>query len=256
MGLPSLPRRIGAMLRGRLPSPVIAWATRAAAGFEQQLDDCEAVPHRTAAETLAQALGFSRAKRELLGGTLDLLQVSFDVADNVADRYEDAGKSRGYTRHYRRIPEAALVCLPALLTSTAVQILHEGFPAPVYAPGSAGRRLLHVLGDMVVGQGTTTTARHVALVSGRQGLLLCLPVWLVAPGQARWQRRLSALESWAFRFGQTWEYRQAHAEQPTLRSASQLARSMLRTRRAWPDFSPFLPGEQLAESALIRPAVC
>ena len=256
MGSRSLPGRIQATLRGRLPNAVIAWARHAATAFTEQLDDCHAVPHRTVVEPLARALGFSAVRRDLLGNVLDLLQTAFDVADNVADWPEDAGRQRRYTRHYRGIPAAALVCLPALLVGATIEILHEAFPAPEFSTPLAGQRLLQALGAMAVGQGTPTGARHVALVSGRQGSLLCLPAWLVAGSDARWRRRLAAVESWAYRFGQTWEYRQAHAERPSPASTRALARAMLAARRAWPEFSPFRPGEALAEDALVRPAVC
>ena len=256
MGSPSLPGRLAASLGGRLPRPAIAWARQAAKAFAEQLDECQAQPHRMVVEALAQALTFSPAQRQVLGTTLDLLQISFDLADNVADWHEDIDQQRRYTRHYRGIPAAALVCLPTLLTGTALAILHESFPAKAFSATLAERRLLHTLGSMVVGQGTPPGARHVALVSGCQGLLLCLPVWLVAGRDPRWRRRLAALESWAYRFGLTWEYRQAHAERPTPASAKALDRALRAARRSWPRFSPFLPGQALAQEALVSPSLC
>jgi hypothetical protein len=257
MGLSSLSRRVRVLLEGRLPRPTVGWAIRAAAGFEHQLRDSEAFPHRTVTEALARSLGIPRAKRHRLGGTLDLLQTAFDLADNIADRDEDVRAGRSYAGHYRGVPEAALLCLPALLTSSAIQILHETFPESRYATSLAGRRVIRILGDMVVGQGApNASSRHIALVSGKQGLLLCLPFWLVARRGSRWKARLSVLEGWAFRFGRTWEYRQAHAERPTIENARALARAAAEARRAWPPFSPFLAGEPLAPDLLVPSAVC
>jgi hypothetical protein len=257
MDLPSLPGRVRLLLKGRLPGPTVVWASRAAAGFEQQLRDSDAFPHRTVTEAIARSLRIPRGKREILGGALDLLQTAFDLADNIADREQDVGAGRNYTAHYGRIPEAALVCMPALLTSSAVQILHEAFPKPSYAPRFAGQRLIRVLGDMVAGQGTSgASRRRVALVSGKQGLLLCLPFWLVAARGPRGKKRLAIVENWAFRFGCTWEYRQAHLDRPTVARKRALELALASVQRAWPSFSPFLAGEPLASDVLVPSAVC
>jgi len=245
------------LLQGRLPGPIVAWASHVAAGFEQQLRDSDAFPHRTVTEAIACSLRIPHGKRQLLGGALDLLQTAFDLADNIADREQDVGAGRNYAAHYGGIPEAALVCMPALLTTSAMQILHETFPEPSYAPRFAGQRLLRVLGDMVAGQGASgESRRRVALVSGKQGLLLCLPFWLVTGSGARAKKRLAILENWAFRFGCTWEYRQAHLDRPTLARKRALERALASARRAWPSFSPFLAGEPLASDVLVPSAVC
>ena len=257
MDLPSLPGRVRLLLKGRLPGPTVVWASRAAAGFEQQLHDSEAFPHRTVTEAIARSLRIPRGKRQVLGGALDLLQTAFDLADNIADREQDVRAGRSYAAHYGGIPTAALVCMPALLTSSVVQILHEAFPEPSYAPRFAGQRLIRVLGDMVAGQGTSGEGRRrVALVSGKQGLLLCLPYWLVATSGARTKKRLAILENWAFRFGCTWEYRQVHLDRPTLARERALGRALASARRAWPSFSPFLAGEPLAPDVLVPSAGC
>jgi hypothetical protein len=146
--------------------------------------------------------------------------------------------------------------LPALLTGTAVQLLHEGFPEPGFASGLAGRRLLSTLGEMALGQGEAPgSARKIALVSGRQGLLLCLPFWLVAR-RPYWRARLPKLELWAYRFGRTWELRELHAEQGSPASRRALARALTETVRAWPRFSPFRPGDGLSPELLGLQVVC
>lgn len=229
---------------------------RAAFALQDQLADVGALPHRTVIEVAAVALGLERRRRAVLGGAMDLLQVAIDLADNLADRAADVVAGRRYLRHYRGIPEATLLCLPALLTGTAVQFVHEEFPEPAFASASAGRRLLRVLGDMAVGQGAASgSARKVALVSGRQGLLLCLPFWLVARRRP-WRTRLRTLEAWAYRFGRTWELREVDAEERSAASRQTLARALAEARRAWPRFSPFRPGEALSPALLGPQRVC
>ncbi len=255
MKSPSLPARVRRALLRRLPLPVVGWATRAAAALQDQLDEVRAQPHRVLVETTARALGLSHASR--LGSAMDVLQTAIDLADNLADRQADAESGRGYTRHYARIPEPALLCLPALLVGGAVQIVHEAFPEPDYASRMAGQRLLRVLADMAVGQGVPAgSSRRIALVSGKQGLLLCLPFWLLARQDSPWRARLRMVETWAYCFGRTWELRQMQTEQPVAGTSRALARALTETRRTWPGFSPFRTGEVLSPALLGPPCLC
>jgi hypothetical protein len=185
---------VRAALSGYLPARVVAWSGRAARVLEDQLRASHAVAHREIVVPMAQAVGMRPLRQAALGDILDLLQTAIDLADNLADREEDAAAGKAEAKSYPGVPGAALLCLPALLVGTAEQILYEEFRRPRYRPDYASGRLLETLGQMTVGQGLPTgDRRHLDLVSGQQGVLLCLPFWLVSH-RPPWNRRRKVIE--------------------------------------------------------------
>jgi hypothetical protein len=256
--VPPLYRRIGPTLERRLPPRLIPWVRRLADSLDRQLRASGAVPHRALAAPIARWAGFSRAGVDTLGAVLDLVQLAIDVADNVADLEQDRRDGRAHVDAYDRIPRAAAVCVPALLVGVALCRLGECFPAPAYRPLYGCRRLLEVLGDMSVGQGEGSQgAARVDLVSGRQGLLLCLPCWLRGPGAGHVTRRRTArLEAWAFAFGRTWEHHQRYLEERSAAAYAGYRSAAAAAAGAWPDFGPFTGRGPLRRVALIPTGLC
>ena len=250
-----LPTRVRAALSGRLHSRVAVWSGRVAQVLANQLQASHAVPHRELALRMARAVGMGQSQQTALGDIVDLLQTAIDLADNLADREEDVAAGRAQARSYPGVPSAALYCLPALLVGTAAAILYETFGRPKYQVDRAWGRLLETLGQMTVGQGLPTGhRRHLDLVSGQQGVLLCLPFWLVSH-RPPWDRRLRVIERWAFLYGRTWEYHQRLLESGTSLAARDFDRAVARARAAWPEFEPF-GTEDLSARALIPAGLC
>jgi hypothetical protein len=253
----SLSKRVAHIAKPYLPLRVQQWCGRAATVLEGQLRDNAALPHSALVVPAARALGLRQALAETLGAVLDLLQTAIDVADNVADRAEDAATRAPMEVRYALIPPAALTCLPSLLVGVAVAKLHDAFDEKRFRTSYCCRRALGILGNMATGQGIHKRhARHRELVSGEQGLLLCLPFWLVSRPGPGWRRQLSQVEAWAYRFGLSWELRQEHLQLATSAAASAYRAGVEAARRCWPTFGPFVDGGPLSARNLVGRGLC
>ncbi|HEY8927244.1 MAG TPA: hypothetical protein VIU64_22830 [Polyangia bacterium] len=242
--------RVDAVAREYAPTPIRRWCGEAALTLQRQLEARGALPHASIAVPAAEALGLNRPLAEGVGLVFDLLQTAIDVADNIADVEEDA--SAGRPPVYLGIPKAALICLPSLLTGMALSHLTSTFEEGQFGTSYSCRRILQILGAMTLGQSVPKPdVRHDQLVSGRQGVLLCLPFWLVAKRSPAWRRRLPRVERWSYRFGLTWEARERRLDMPTGAAVAAHQRSLVAAQRAWPDFAPFRPGDALSAQALI-----
>jgi hypothetical protein len=254
--LEGLPQRVGSQVGNAYGEAVGAWAGRAAESFRAQLADASALPHRFITDHYSRELGFDAREIDALGNALDLLQVSFDLADNLADRELDAALGRSYLASCDDIPFASLLCLPAVLSNCAIAILYEHFPSDRFNPGVAVSKASLAIGAMVRGQGEpANSAQRIELVSGRQGLLLCLPFWL-ASDPSSLPCTVSDFEAWAYLFGCTWELHQVHLEENTESSRTAWHRAVAEARLAWPSFGPFAAGGPLAPQATMSGCLC
>src|SRR5262245_3586441 len=136
-----LPARIDRIIGARYGTSVTEWAVVAATALKDQLTDNSGLPHRYITDHLALELGFEPREVEVIGDMLDVLQVSFDCADNIADREDDLLAGRSYAAAYESVPLAVLTYLPAILASHAVDLLYRNFSRPGFAPAYAGQRL-------------------------------------------------------------------------------------------------------------------
>jgi len=159
---------------------------------------------------------------------LELLQVAIDLEDNLVDW--DIDRLAQLPEHKRYdSPRDALHPVPALLVAIAIAELARLGPSGPHACAL----LCRVLDAMTAGQAAPEeSAERVALASGEQGLLLCLPVWLMVhdPAIAAATR---SVEDWARAFGATWELRERS-------DAYALQRAASRARFLWPELPPFL----------------
>jgi hypothetical protein len=130
------------------------------------------------------------------------------------------------------------------MLGVVVAALFQRFPSPRYDPARAAERLMGVLGRMVVGQGRgRPDPRRIDGISGEQGRLYALPLWLTTDRSADHEARLGAVERWGFEFGRTWQLRREMIEAPgEPRWAEELAQAERRALAAWPGFPPFTAG--------------
>jgi hypothetical protein len=230
------------------PPPVPSWCREAAGALERQLNGRRARAHSALLVPLARAIGLPRPAT--VGVVLDLLQTAIDLADNLADVEED--RAAGRPPAYTTAPREALVCLPSLLVGMAMSRLASAYGEASFRSSYATRRVLGVLATMVVGQALPKShRRHDELVSGHQGLLLCLPFWLVSKRDPTWRRRLPRIERWAMAFGRTWEARERHGASPTRATSAAYRASVVAAHRSWPTFAPFRRGDAGAPDALL-----
>lgn len=254
--LEGLPRRIATLVGDAYGSEVGAWAGRAAESFRAQLAEAGARPHRFVTDLYAPSLGFEAGEIAAIGDALDLLQVSFDLADNVADRELDAALGRSYLRACEDVPLAVLTYLPAVLAARSTAVLYEHFRSERFNVSRAVSKTAAAVGAMVRGQGEPSDSPlRVDLVSGRQGLLLCLPFWLSSERSAL-PCPLADFEDWAYRFGSTWELNQVQLADKTEASRAAYSEAVLNARLAWPSFGPFAPGGPLSPRATMPGCLC
>lgn len=249
----NLPDRIRCSLADRLPAPTASWIYAAALAFEDQLVENRAPSHAELMLPIAHWLDFPEPQLRAMGDALDLLQVAFDYADNLVDADADAARGRKYQLRYRDIPCEAAPCLPALLCSLSLERLVLTF-------GERGsyaiQRVVGVLADMARGQGSLDPGLQVELISGRQALLLCLPVWLSPRHDELTVGVRDELERWAVSWGNTWQLQQQHRELGTAASHFALSEAIARAHACWPQVGPFRPDQRLAAAACLSSGVC
>jgi hypothetical protein len=239
----------------RYGAEVGRWAGLAGQCFSQQLVDNAAQPHRFMTDRFAGALGYSEAESDALGEVLDTLQVSFDLADNLADREADRARGCNYLGACENVPLAVLTYLPAVLAASAIDLVYTAFRSEKFTPAAAVAKLGKVIGEMVRGQAEPSgSPRRVDLLSGKQGLLLCLPFWL-REGATDLPCPTLYFEQWAYQFGCTWELNQVHRDGGSPESRAAWTNAMLETRLSWPRFGPFGPGGPLQAQALFPACV-
>lgn len=218
------------------------------------LENC-AHPHRFLTDRFAGALGYSENETSALGDVLDVLQVSFDLADNLADRESDRVAGRNYLAPCEDVPLAVLSYLPAVLSASAIDLIYTTFCAERFTPQAAVAKLGTVIGQMVLGQAEPDgSPRRVDLLSGKQGLLLCLPFWL-RDGSPDLPCPTPCFEQWAYQFGCTWELNQVVRDGGANHGQAAWTNAMLETRLSWPRFGPFGPGGALQARALFPECV-
>ena len=254
--LEGLPRRVGALVGDSYGAEVGSWAARAAESFRAQLADLGALPHRFMTDLYAPCLGFDAREVAAIGDVLDLLQVSFDLADNLADRERDAALGRSYMKPCEDLPLAVLTYLPAVLACRSLAVLYEHFREARFNASLAAVKTAAAVGAMVRGQAEPDhSPLRVDLVSGRQGLLLCLPFWLFSD-RKELPCSVSDFEDWAFRFGATWELNQVYVDEKTEASRSAWHDAVVSARLSWPSFGPFAADGPLAARATLPGCVC
>lgn len=249
----SLPERVRALAEQRLRSPVAAWMHSAALAFGDQLAENDAPAHRDVLLPIADWLGFAAQQRDAMGDSLDLLQVAFDYADNLVDAEADAARGRAYQQRYAEIPREVGPCLPALLCSLALERLSAAFGmGATYAI----ERVVSVLADMARGQGTLDPTLQIELISGKQALLLCLPLWLAPDHHELTPAIRKAIEEWATLWGNTWQLQQEYAELGSAASHFALRQAVARAQEGWPGVGPFRDGERLARNTCLPGPIC
>jgi hypothetical protein len=254
--LEGLPARVAALVGGSHGDEVGSWAGLAAEAFRAQLADNGALPHRFVTDLYAGSLGFDPREIRAIGDALDVLQVSFDLADNVADRELDARLGRSYTKSCDGVPLAVLTYLPAVLASRGISIVYEHFKDDRFNATCAVAKASAAIGAMLRGQAEPPdSARRVDLLSGRQGLLLCLPFWLLVD-RSLLPCPLADFEAWAYQFGSTWELNQVHLAEKTEASREAWHEAVLNARLSWPSFGPFAAGGPLAPRAAMPGCLC
>ncbi len=208
--------------------------------------------HRSVVEPLCEWLGWAAEQRARLGHSLDLIQIAFDLADNLADEESDALEGRAYSSAYHGIPHAVRFSLPAYLISACYANLLGGFPEG----GRAAVPKVHaVLSEMIVGQSLPSGVQKAGLVSGSQGRLLCLPAWLSPSHPQLSSQRVAELERWAQAWGTTWELETLHRSSGCAESRRAWIESVRQAHRNWPRYGPFAAREALSASRNLRP-VC
>ena len=221
---------------------------------EQQLREGSGVSHGVFVYRLAVGMGYRPAAASEIGMILDALQPVMDLADNLADEELDRalGRSR-YLEHYRDIPRETLYCLPAMMASAIVAHMHRAFPVSAFGTHLACRRLLATVGSMSLGQGLPLDdASRIDAISGQEGRLFCLPLWLWPDTTPAHLKRIERAEAWAVAYGRTWQLAIDAREQPGDATAvARLRDGAQRAVAAWPDFPPFRPGELFSAEAVL-----
>lgn len=249
---PSLVDGVRDAFEGEVEPSLLEALVAVAAGTQGRLLSEGGSPLHVLVDAIARSLGFPDARRCDLRAVIDLLQVMIDLCDDLADVEVDRRAGREVARHLEETPLAVLQCLPSLLAMRATALLYDSFPPPAYAAAGAVARLRQTLGRMALGQGyADASAEKIARVSGDQGRLLCLPYWLSAEALAA--QRLAEVEKWSYVYGVTWELRAQARDARSAAARFALARSVAAARAAWPRFSPFRQGEDLAWEALLPP---
>lgn len=239
---------------GRVEGTLVDALNAAARATERQLADDGGHPLHALTDVICATLPFPPLQRRALAMIVDLVQVTIDLVDNLADAEEDRRCGRAFRAELDRIPQPLLQCLPSILSMRAVSLLYDGFPAETYAPSVAAGKLQIILCRMALGQGLTDGSKSkIDRISGEQGTLLCLPYWL-APNSLP-DASLGAVEAWARLYGVTWEMRCQAEEARTPAAQIALAQSVIAARKAWPQLTPFREGEPLAWTRLLPPGL-
>jgi len=248
-----LSERLQAALTGWSAPELVRWSCAAASAFEAQLRDTAGVTHREVARPISEWLGFTPSEHDAIGDSLDLLQVAFDLADNISDAEEDRRLGRGYNDAYAEIPKAVCISLPAYLIATACESLRRCFEPSGHSVSVALGNVHQVLGSMLLGQSMQDPVRKAELVSGSQARLLCLPAWLRTDHPLLQPNRLEGLHRWAESWGTSWQLGFEFAEQRTAHLHALWLRSTRLARAEWPPFGPFVPGQTLAADQHLTP---
>ncbi len=210
------------------------------------------VSHGFVAFHLAVGLGMVPDDAREAAEMLDVMQPSWDLADNLVDVELDRALGRDPDARYRGIPRESLPFLPALLLASAVSGLHSRYPAPTWDPGNASRRLLGALARMNVAQGLPLDhPNRNDDLSGEFGRIVCLPLWLL-PRAHTLAPRVDACERWAVLWGRTLQLRWEAQEFPAdAHRRDRLERAIQEARVAWPSFPPFVAGGSFACEAVL-----
>ncbi len=252
-----LPDRVFAIITTQYGPVVADWAARGAGAFRRQLLDVGGLPHRFITDQYAGALGYAQPEVATLGDVLDVLHVSFDLADNIADRDADLDQGHSYLSECAGVPLGVLTYLPAILASRATDLIYERFSGAKFAPRSAVARLSSAIGAMVRGQAEPSGApARIELLSGEQGLLLCLPFWLLPEGAPGLPCTVQAFERWAYEFGRTWELGQVYRGARSVASHGAWMTAIRRAREHWPSFGPFGIDGPLGQHAVFPTCLC
>lgn len=235
-----------------LEAPLDAWVRAVMASTDATLAARGGVTHRALVEPIARAVGLDDAHVDRCGAVLDAAQVMVDLVDNLTDLPKDLARGVSPLSACADVPTAALFCMPSVIAGCLMSGIHRFFPAPLRGAAAAARATT-VFGRMVVGQAADDESdARVDLASGMQGLLCCLPLWLVFDDSPAHRARLVAIERWAFAYGRTWELREAAAEAPASSSAALRYRAACAAaREAWPSMRPFAEGDELSARALL-----
>lgn len=212
------------------------------------------VSHGSLTRRLALGLGMSSEEADRIGTLFDALQPIVDLVDNITDRELDhrAGKADP-EEPYAGVPREVLYGLPTLMMACVTSGLFRFFPADRYNTPFAAQRFISALGKMTYGQGQDPEdPARIDNISGHQGLLFCLPLWLLPDPGPEDRGRMEALECWAFEYGRVWQLSLDFFEDPgCLAGLRRLNEGLSRTRAAWPGFDPFLPGQDFSRQALL-----
>lgn len=235
-----------------LEPPLDGWVRAVMASTDATLSTRGGVTHRALVEPIARSVGLEEVSVDRCGAVLDAAQVMVDLVDNLTDLPKDLARGVSPLAACGGVPTAALFCMPSVLAGCLMSGIHRFFPAPLRGAAAAARATT-VFGRMVVGQAADDGSdARVDLASGMQGLLCCLPLWLVFDDSPSHRERLVATERWAFSYGRTWELREAAAEAPDDPSAARRYRDACEVARAaWPAMSPFAEGDELSARALL-----
>lgn len=189
--------------------------------------------------TLGLGLGGDLARG--CGTLIDALQIAVDMADNLADEELDQAHGRCYNGLYADIPADCRPALPALMVGAVVTALFRRFPPPRFDAPYAAERLMRVLGLMTTGQGRSRSdPLRIDHISGEQGRLYALPLWVSRDGSERHDALLEVVETWGFEFGRTWQLQREVIETTNEPHwTTELERAEQRAMKAWPGFPPF-----------------
>mgnify|MGYP007066194188 FL=1 len=237
----------------RLPPDAVALIKAAADATDRQyLDVGGGLSHGLQVYRLALGLGVDGRVAQQCGILLDGLQIAVDMADNLADAVLDVEQGRSYQRFYDPIHPDARPALPALMTGCVVDALYRWFPSPAHDSTRASLRLLQILGLMTGGQGLgRDDPLRIDRISGEQGRIYALPLWLSTDRSFQAEGRLTAVEGWGFELGRTWQLQREVVEDPgDPRWPALLEQARAQTRAAWPDFPPFVDRGLFTQSAL------
>jgi hypothetical protein len=235
-----------------LEAPLDGWVRAVMRATDATLTSRGGVTHRALVEPIARAVGLDDVATDRCGAVLDAAQVMVDLVDNLTDVGKDRARGLDPLAPVATIPAAALFCLPSVIAGCMMSGIHRFFPSPLRG-GAAAARATTVFGRMVAGQAADDGSEaRVDLASGMQGLLLCLPLWLVFDDSAPQRARLVEVERWAFEYARTWELREAADGAPRDPVAAQRHRdACVRARAAWPTGAPFEDGAALSTRELL-----
>ncbi len=220
---------------------------------DAQMRHSGTTPHRILVTEVARSLGWKESSIAALARVMDCLQVCIDVADNLADWEADAARGRVHPA-MERVAPAVRPCLPAVWMGLAAAVFQQAVSLQGLSHGQeAWWRLQILMAEMAVGQGHQDPGAHLQATSGRQGLLLLLPLWM------DWgtdDPRLAPVERWAEAYGRTWELHQQVLEAPGPDTRRAFDRAMLQVIPLWPDVPPFQAGQALEQQRLLPRGLC